>query len=202
MHSVLLIFNPLPLCVCFFPGSGKSSLAVALFRVVEPFSSTTTADSHGDLDSAPNPVASIGLGEVVIDLSFTSLLVESPPSADSVASSSSFSPASSVAPLSNCPPAREGAVPPVLIDGVDHRKIGLGLLRSRLALIPQDPTLFTGTVRSSLSHLIFSLFSAQFLIHMLSVSSHSFSVLCFLSLFLSLSGCAVQIQFGSLCSSL
>ena len=43
--------------------------------------------------------------------------------------------------------AREGSV---YIDGIDTSKIKLRDLRGRLAIIPQDPVLFSGTIRSNL----------------------------------------------------
>ncbi len=38
----------------------------------------------------------------------------------------------------------------IAIDGLDISRIGLSYLRSRITIIPQDPTLFQGTVRSNL----------------------------------------------------
>lgn len=38
----------------------------------------------------------------------------------------------------------------IYIDGVDILRMGLRDLRSRLALVPQEPVMFSGTIRSNL----------------------------------------------------
>ena len=38
----------------------------------------------------------------------------------------------------------------ILIDGIDHSQLGLAKVRSKISVIPQDPVLFSGTIRSNL----------------------------------------------------
>ena len=47
----------------------------------------------------------------------------------------------------------EPAAGQIVIDGINISLIGLHDLRSRLSIIPQDPTMFEGTVRSNLDPL-------------------------------------------------
>jgi ATP-binding cassette subfamily C (CFTR/MRP) protein 2 len=47
----------------------------------------------------------------------------------------------------------EPAAGKIIVDGIDISEIGLHDLRSRFGIIPQDPTLFNGTVRYNLDPL-------------------------------------------------
>ncbi|KFH72940.1 hypothetical protein MVEG_00165 [Podila verticillata NRRL 6337] len=97
-------------------GAGKSSLTLALFRIIE------AANSHWAKSSHNGPAADSGPSKTDIDaIDQEKVLVEEEEDGGSI-----------------------------WIDGVDISTVGLEHLRQRLAIIPQEPTLFEGTVRDNL----------------------------------------------------
>ncbi|KAF9438519.1 hypothetical protein BGZ76_007193 [Entomortierella beljakovae] len=94
-------------------GAGKSSLTLALFRIVEAANSHWAKASHNGIDSDAAP----GKLDEVADLEKVEV-------------------------------EEDGGS--IWIDGIDISTVGLNHLRQHLAIIPQDPTLFVGTVRENL----------------------------------------------------
>ncbi|KAG0363538.1 hypothetical protein BGZ54_008118 [Gamsiella multidivaricata] len=95
-------------------GAGKSSLTLALFRIIEAANSHWAKASHNGEDEDTIP-----------------------PKSDE-----------KNAELEKVEVEEDGGS--IWIDGVDISVIGLSRLRKHLAIIPQDPTLFAGTVRENL----------------------------------------------------
>ncbi|KAF9108232.1 hypothetical protein BGX29_002375 [Mortierella sp. GBA35] len=94
-------------------GAGKSSLTLALFRIIEAANSHWAKASHNGSDQDTDPTKT-----------------------------------DEIADLSKVEVEEDGGS--IWIDGVDISTVGLQYLRQHLAIIPQDPTLFVGTVRENL----------------------------------------------------
>ncbi|KAF8938141.1 multidrug resistance-associated protein 3 [Dissophora ornata] len=94
-------------------GAGKSSLTLALFRIIEAANSHWAKASHNGADMDADPTKKDG-----------------------------------VADLEKVDVDEDGGS--IWIDGIDISTVGLNYLRQHLAIIPQDPTLFVGTVRENL----------------------------------------------------
>ncbi|KAF9932404.1 hypothetical protein FBU30_008256 [Linnemannia zychae] len=100
-------------------GAGKSSLTLALFRLVEAANSHFAKACHNnpDRDASPSVIAAAQKGLEESHLEKVSI-------------------------------EEDGGS--IEIDGIDISTIGLHDLRQRIAIIPQDPTLFAGTIRDNL----------------------------------------------------
>ncbi|KAF8940207.1 hypothetical protein BGZ47_007831 [Haplosporangium gracile] len=91
-------------------GAGKSSLTLALFRIIEAASSSSSSSGSAD----------VGGSAVTIDM------------------------------RNEGEEEGEEDGGSIEIDGIDISTVGLEDLRKHLAIIPQDPTLFAGTIRENL----------------------------------------------------
>ncbi|KAF9173760.1 hypothetical protein BGX20_002163 [Mortierella sp. AD010] len=99
--------------ICGRTGAGKSSLTLALFRIIEAANSHWAKASHNGSDKDTDPTK----GDIVHDLEKVEV-------------------------------EEDGGS--IWIDGVDISTVGLKYLRQHLAIIPQEPTLFVGSLRENL----------------------------------------------------
>ena len=129
--------------ICGRTAAGKSSLLVALFRIVR-----LDTDGEQNKDIAlqivcvyANKRLANSFLQATVNMFLEVHAVCVQPNAGSNENDAAAD-SEEQAPVPN-----SGAI---LIDGEDISSMGLHLLRQRLSIIPQDPVLFSGTLRSNL----------------------------------------------------
>ncbi|KAF9899576.1 hypothetical protein EC991_008613 [Linnemannia zychae] len=119
-------------------GAGKSSLTLALFRIVEAANSHWAQASHNGEEEQP----ATGSGSAA-NTTTDKTLTEIPTRQNELIADEK-----EMVDLEGVEVEEVGGS--IWLDGVDISTVGLSRLRKNLAIIPQDPTLFAGTVRENL----------------------------------------------------
>jgi ABC-type multidrug transport system fused ATPase/permease subunit len=112
-------------------GAGKSSLTLALFRIIEAANSHWAQASHNGDEDGIIPTSGVSASEKT-----------------KYGKGGFIADEKTLAELEGVDVEQIGGS--IWIDGVDIATVGLSRLRKNLAIIPQDPTLFAGTIRENL----------------------------------------------------
>ncbi|KAG0271976.1 hypothetical protein BGZ95_000148 [Linnemannia exigua] len=121
-------------------GAGKSSLTLALFRIVEAANSHWAQASH---NGEEDPPALAPKARALTESTTNNTLNEKAKAQDQFIADEK-----NLVGLEGVEVEEVGGS--IWIDGVDISTVGLSRLRKNLAIIPQDPTLFAGSVRENL----------------------------------------------------